>query len=348
MKKLTRKKKIIIASSMLILIFLVIPMIATTIIYEGNFGERSNTPEYLKYEMSSFKNIKRTEAPFKSNNGQILAGYIYNSTNNVKPKAIIVVAHGIGGGHNTYIPEIDYIVQHGYTVFAYDCTGTDDSEGKSIIGLPQGIIDLDNALNFVENNNDLKELPIMLYGHSWGGYSVCSELNYNHKIKGVVERSGFNESQNIITEQGSRMYGSVIKLLSPYIRLYEKIKFGDVSKLNSLDGLKKTDANVMLMHSSDDTTVSYKNNFQLYEDELREKSNLKFVPLTGLGHDVIIDSKFEYMIENNKKKLIDKYGSKKNIPKSEIEVFDQIINKQENKINTELMDEIITFYDKQV
>ena len=130
--------------------------------------------------------------------------------------------------------------------------------------------------------------------------------------------------------------------------VYERIKFGDVAKLNSLDGFKKTDVNVMLMHSSDDTTVSYENNFQLYEDKLKDKSNLKFVPLTERGHDVIIDSQFEGMISNGRKELINKYGSKKNIPESEIQVFNQTVNKEENKINIELMDEIISFYDEQV
>lgn len=348
MKKINKKKKIIICISIFLVLFFIIPMTTTIVIYEMNFGERSETPEYLKYEMSSFKNLKRTQISFKSNKGQALSGYIYNNKETAKGKSIIVLAHGLGGGHNSYIPEIDYLAQHGYTVFAYDCTGTDESEGKSVGGLPQGIIDLDYALKYVENNDDLKELPIMLYGHSWGGYSVCSELNYNHKIKGVVERSGFNQSENIIIEQGSRMYGSAIKLLSPYIELYERFKFGDVAKLTSLEGLKKTDANVMLMHSSDDTTVSYNNNFQLYEDNLKDKSNLRFISLNGLGHDVIIDTNFQKMINYDRKQLIGEYGSKKKIPEKEIEVFNQKVNSEENKINNQLMDEIVQFYDSQL
>ncbi|BCZ44620.1 hypothetical protein psyc5s11_06870 [Clostridium gelidum] len=72
------------------------------------------------------------------------------------------------------------------------------------------------------------------------------------------------------------------------------------------------------------------------------------MPLTERGHDVIIDSQFEGMISNGRKELINKYGSKKNIPESEIQFFDQMVNKEENKINIELMDEIISFYDEQV
>lgn len=349
MKKISKRKKVAIGISLaILLVFIIIPVTTTVIIYSMNFGKRSETPDYRKYEMSSFKDLERTKISFKSNKGQTLTGYIYKGRNNDKVKGLVVLVHGLGGGHNSYIPEIDYIAQHDYTVLAYDNTGTDESEGKSIVGLPQGIIDLDYALKYVENNEDLKNLPIMLYGHSWGGYSACSELNYNHNIKCVVERSGFNSSESTIIDQGSSMYGSAIKLLSPYIKLYERVKFGDVAKLTSLDGLEKTNANVLLMHSSDDPVISYKNNFQLYEDNLKDKSNIKFVSLNNLGHDVMVDTNFQNTFEKDRKVLFDKYGSESNTPKNEIEVFNKKINAAENKINTQLMDEVVEFYDSQL
>ena len=144
------------------------------------------------------------------------------------------------------------------------------------------------------------------------------------------------------------MYGSAIKLLSPYIKLYERVKFGDIAKLTSLDGLERTNANVLLMHSSDDPVISYKNNFQLYEDNLKDKSNIKFVSLNNLGHDVMVDANYENMLDGDRKQLFNKYGSEDNIPKKEKEVFNQKVNKAENKINTQLMDEVVEFYDSQL
>ena len=52
------------------------------------------------------------------------------------------------------------IAQHDYFVFAYDATGNDESEGDSVEGLPQGVIDLDNVITFVEQQDEFKDLPI--------------------------------------------------------------------------------------------------------------------------------------------------------------------------------------------
>ena len=81
-----------------------------------------------------------------------------------------VIAHGFGGGgHNSYMDVANYFASNGYYVFAYDVTGCDKSEGEGVGGVPQGVIDLDHAISFVEDNNEIPELPIMLFGHSWGG-----------------------------------------------------------------------------------------------------------------------------------------------------------------------------------
>lgn len=67
---------------------------------------------------------------------------------------IIIMAHGFGGGgHNSYMDCADYFVNHGYLVFAYDATGNDESGGEGVGGLPQGVIDLDYAITFVEDRD---------------------------------------------------------------------------------------------------------------------------------------------------------------------------------------------------
>ena len=44
-----------------------------------------------------------------------------------------------------------YFAKNGYYVFAYDSTGSDASEGEGVGGTPQGVIDLDYAISFVED-----------------------------------------------------------------------------------------------------------------------------------------------------------------------------------------------------
>jgi len=49
----------------------------------------------------------------------------------------------------------DYFARNGYYVFAYDATAMDKSEGEGLGGIPQGVIDLDSAISFVERMDDL-------------------------------------------------------------------------------------------------------------------------------------------------------------------------------------------------
>ena len=140
-------------------------------------------------------------------------GYQY-SKDNIEPKGVIVLAHGLGGGgHNSYLHLADYFSTHGYLVFAYDATGNDESEGDSVRGIPQALIDLDYSLRFVKNTPDLVHLPIMLFGHSWGAYSAGSVLNYHPDVQDVVMTAGFNRPTDVIAEAGQEIVGPAIRFL---------------------------------------------------------------------------------------------------------------------------------------
>ena len=120
------------------------------------------------------------------------------------------MAHGFGGGgHNSYIDCANYFAHHGYWVFAYDATGNDESEGEGVGGLPQGVIDLDYAITFVEGSGNFPNLPIVLFGHSWGGYIVCSVLSYHPEVKAVIACSGFNSSSNMFEAEGKNRQETV-------------------------------------------------------------------------------------------------------------------------------------------
>ncbi len=62
-------------------------------------------------------------------------------------------------------------------MFSFDCTGSHESRGKGTTGLPQLALDLNAALSYMESDSALDGVPIMLYGHSWGGYAVAAVLN---------------------------------------------------------------------------------------------------------------------------------------------------------------------------
>ena len=124
---------------------LFLPLLVIGCLYERQYGERNETPEYLMYDLSVFSNLERSPISFESNDGQLLAGYVYTSPENDNPLGTIIVSSGIETGHNAYLPEINYMVNSGYRVFAYDGTGNDESEGESTGGYLQAAIDFDSV-----------------------------------------------------------------------------------------------------------------------------------------------------------------------------------------------------------
>ena len=199
-KKKSKKKIVLILLACLVLLAIVGWGAFSISIYNENFDQRFETYEPYKFLVEDFSGLTRTKYEFPSDQGQMLTGYLYSAGN--EQHGIVVVAHGFGAGHNSYMDAINYFAQHGYYVFAYDATGNDESGGDSLGGIPQGPIDLEHAISFVEDSGYFPDFPICLFGHSWGGYSVCSVLTYHPEVKAVIECSGCNRSSDLFEAGG--------------------------------------------------------------------------------------------------------------------------------------------------
>ena len=291
-KKTKSKKKIILISiiSVLLAIPLIILPVTTVIIYESIFGERYETASWLEFSVDDYEGLQMERSDFQSED-VTLAGYKYSKPNQ-EVKGVVVISHGLGGGgHNTYMPFIDYFTSNGYYVFAYDARGNDNSGGDSVGGLPQGIICLDNALHHIVAIEEYQDLPITLFGHSWGGYSVGNVLNMHPDIKAAVIIAGFNESEDLLAYQGQQMAGAGVHILMPYLKLYERIKFGkEFTAVSALQGLEKTDAGIMVVHSKDDATVPTKYGCDKFYEAFGNSDRFEFVLYEDKGHDYLFYS----------------------------------------------------------
>lgn len=288
--KRRRTRTIILFAVILVFLLLILPFGISIFIYEQYFGVRYTTTEALAYHMEDYPGLQRTALPFPSDKGQTLAGYLYH-TDDANPRGIVVISHGFGGGgHNTYMDCAEFFARNGYYVFCYDATGNDESEGKGVGGLPQGVIDLDYALRFIQTHDDLRDLPVMLFGHSWGGYNVTNVLTYHPEVRAVVSFSGFNRSSDLIASQGETIIGPAINLLIPYVKAYEWLKFGSYATNTALDGFKASDAAVFIVHSEDDTVVPQKYGYDIYYKTYSDSDRFTFLNYTDKGHNNIFYS----------------------------------------------------------
>lgn len=350
---MSRKKKIVITSIIifLVLILVIVPFSVSIYMYNQYFGIRYETYKPLSFKVEDFPGLQRTKYEFTSNNGQKLIGYnYYHSNDNIK--GIILFAHGFGGGgHNSYMDCANYFAKNGYYVFAFDCTGNDESDGKKVNGLPQGVIDLNYAISFVEEKEEFKGLPIMLFGHSWGGYSVTNVLKYHPEVKAVVSLAGFNRSSDLIKSQGEELVGNVINVFMPYINIYEKIKFGKYASNTSMKAFENTNANIMIIHSKDDDTVQKKFGYDIYYEKYNNSPNFTFILFEDKGHNQLMNSDFaiEY-----KKQFNDKMKEYFNGSEITQEVKEKYINDNldrtiyANQLNKELFANILEFYNSSI
>ena len=311
-KKKSKKKIFFIILAIILVTAIATDGFLSIYIYNQNFDRRFETDESDKLSAGSFDGLSRVKYEFNSDKGQLLTGYMYSAGG--EQKGVIVFAHGYGsGGHNNYLACINEFAQNGYYVFAYDATGCDESEGDALGGLPQGVIDLNNAISYIETCDKYKDMPIMLFGHSWGAYCVCAVLKYHPEVKAVVECSGFNSSLDIIEAGGKNMIGNGIYAMLPFMKAKVYLDYKGNATDTALDGFAASDTPVMILHSADDTVVPMEYGYDKYYEKYGDDPRFTFVKFEDRGHSVFAGDSEEFDPMNIDKELfktfVDYYDS---------------------------------------
>ena len=297
-----KKRAIIISAISLPLAFLLVVMpLFTVIVYESIFNTRYETEEWIEYSVDDFDGLRAEKSNFTSNDTK-LAGYKY-SKESEKIKGVVVIAHGLGGGgHNSYMPFVDYFTDNGYYVFTYDAHGNDQSGGDSVRGLPQGLIDLDNALNHVKKLEEYKDLPIVLFGHSWGAYAVGNVLEYHPDVKAAVMIAGYNESEDMLAYHARKYAGFIVDFSIIYVDGYERIKFGrKYADVSAIEAMQDCETGIMIVQGGKDTTVPAGCGYDKLYKEFSQNERFEFIYYKNRTHDNIFcsDAAISYRAEIN-------------------------------------------------
>lgn len=265
----------------------VAPAVVTKQVYDKMFSHHFYSYLPLTFSMQDFPNLNRTRYTFMSYSKKCLVGYIYRD-GDLPVKGIFLFAHGYGnGGHINYLDLINSICKHGYAVFAYDATAYDESEGRTMKGFTQGMLDADRAISFIESLDIYKKMPLYLAGHSWGAYSVSTALGNHPRVKGLIAFSGFNSATTIFKENGEQYAGEKADEFMVYVDTYEKLLFGDICETTAVDSFKKSKAKIVIVHSQDDTTVPISAGFNIYKKAFKKDKRFKFIHLLVNGHGTV-------------------------------------------------------------
>lgn len=245
----------------------------TALIMDAQFG-RGDYPADRSSERTAFgwypafeADYPREEVEFPS--GELrLKGWIYGAENTDK---LLVFAHGIGSGSEAYVNQFCWFVDQGWCVFAYDAAGSGSSPGESTVGLVQSALDLNSALDYVEQDSRLKDMPKVLLGHSWGGFAVGGVLNFDHDIKAAVSLSGYAYPLEMLDQGAVNVLGKPgAVLFSPFSHLYNRFTFGQNAGLNAVDGINKANIPFLAMHGDSDAFVLYSLGIISQQDQITD------------------------------------------------------------------------------
>jgi acylglycerol lipase len=104
-----------------------------------------------------------------------------------KPKAVILVVHGIAEHSGRYKNVVNHFVPKGYAVYALDHRGHGKSEGDRayIDNFNDYLVDLKTFLDMVQKEN--KSTKIFLFGHSLGGtIATAYAIEHQDELAGLM------------------------------------------------------------------------------------------------------------------------------------------------------------------
>ena len=230
------------------------------------------------FSAEDFPELKKEGYSFVSKAGNRLNGYFY-SYDGYDDGRIVVFDHGMGTGHRAYLKEIEMLARHGYRVYSYDHTGCTESEGESIMGFSGSLADLDSCISSIKR--DFPEKMISVVGHSWGGFSTLNISAYHKDIKHIVAMAGFVS----VKEMQKQVVPFFIHPFMKCLYTIEEHANPDYVTSDAINALSSTDAHVLIIHSVDDKTVSFKKHFMRMKNLLSERGNIRFLELSGKDHN---------------------------------------------------------------
>lgn len=233
------------------------------------------------FSAKDFKGLHSTPYVFASSTGDKLSGYFYHYDEPVIENRLVVFDHGFGGGHRSYMREIEMLCKRGYLVFAYDHSGCMESGGENSGGMARSLADLDDCLNALKTIEGLKEYRISVMGHSWGAFSTMNIMKYHPDIHSIVAISGFVSVEKLIEAN----FPGIMKAYRPLILDIEKKANPKYVACNAAETLGAVDVPVLLIYSENDKLCKKDIHYDALYDSLKEKGNVTFILEKDKGHN---------------------------------------------------------------
>ena len=229
------------------------------------------------FSSDDFPGLNKKAYSFKSSMGHNLQGYFYSYEKTVEGR-IVVFDHGMGGGHRSYMREIEKLCRHGFLVFSYDHTGCMESGGENPHGLSQSLRDLNDCLIALKKDFPDKDFSVM--GHSWGGFSSMNISAFHPDVSHVVVLSGFVSVECLVNSY----FRGILRFYRGAVLDLERESNPDFFSYNGCETLSKSKSKAFLIYSEDDKLCP-KIHFDILKEKLEGRENTRFLLVPRRGHN---------------------------------------------------------------
>ena len=232
------------------------------------------------FSAADFPGLHQEAFDFPSSLGHTLRGKLY-CYDNPLPGRLIVFDHGMGGGHLSYMKEIERLCRAGSLVLGYDHTGCMESGGESTNGMAQSLHDLDDCLTAVKKDARLGALTLSVMGHSWGGFAAMNIAALHPEVRHAVVLSGVVAVPMLIE---SNFAALPPELRRAVLAVEEQANPGYVG-CHGVESLKKADVRALLIYSDDDPVCLKSVHYDALEQGLRDCDRVELWLVEGKGHN---------------------------------------------------------------
>lgn len=252
-KPKNRLKRVLIIILVTVLSYAVFSVAGAAIAFKFIFA-RTDTVNAFELTYNDIDNVKypRENISFLSGKNR-LNGCVYKPEGN--SRALVIVSNGMNSCLDRHLPEILRFVDSGFAVMTFENTGVGKSEGDGTVGIAQARLDLNAAVDYAQSDSALKSLPVVLYGHSLGGYAAAVSQRDMPCVRAAVCVSGFDSPNLNMYYSAKKRVGILADLQYPFICLQNYFLFGDRSDDSAVSAINESGKPVMVAGGTSDDTV---------------------------------------------------------------------------------------------
>ncbi len=205
-------------------------------------------------------------------------------------RAVVVLLHGMDGlNASSLLPQVGFLREAGYAVLDLDMRAHGRSGGERIGLAFEEPRDVSAALDWIQNQPELKDAPVILLGYSMGGAAAIRTAAIRPDVDAVISVSAFSSIDRMIS-QGMRLMGApewIITVFGPFSRLGMLTIYGawPAAASPEHDIPMISPRPVILIHGTADSQIPVENAYRLQK---AGGENVQLQIVKGADHLIFI------------------------------------------------------------